>query len=80
MRGVTKLMELHGMAETCDRGHAALLFVTIRGRRMCAACWHDAGEPAPPYAPPKFEVEQAIREGMKKRGGEDLHRVVAGKS
>lgn len=77
---MTKLSELTGLLDVCDRGHTAMLFVTIRGRRMCAECWHDAGEPGPAYAPPKFEGEQAIRQGMKKRGGPDLHRVVAGKS
>lgn len=69
---------LHG----CTRCAAAvLLLAPVDGHRLCARCWHHAGEPfLDCVCGAAHEVETRTRETMLKRGGADRYRVLAGKT
>lgn len=72
-----------GDVEPCDGpcGRVYSLLMRCRdGRSFCPPCWEGAGRPEQRALMSQEDLEHETRKQMQKRGGEDRHRVRAGKS
>ena len=70
--------------DECPPDTGARLYVTVAGRRYCAAHWRAAGRPTPrePLATAQqvHEQELRIRDRMTRRGGADRQAVRSGRT
>lgn len=67
--------------EECEScGEVRKLYARIKGKRMCARCWAQAGQPSGDHLAAAHDLEVKTRERMTARGSTDRHMVRSGRT